>query len=162
MEIREMIDKVKNFGKTTVYKCVDGFYDKNKSGFDYLATNLDYSKHFGDKCYEITLDTSNYRILKLDKWNKLYTEKTGKNGNMFNRQQGLFIIGDMAITSNYSQELKLFSQALGEELTNKFLDELNNCDAIYGEDAGYVGEFVFAVKNKDMIINIEVLSQYWC
>jgi len=158
MEIREMIDKVKNFGKTTVYKCVDGVYDKTKNGFDYLAVNLDYAKKFGDNCYEITLDTTNYNILKLDKWNKIYTEKTGKNGNRFNRHQGLFIIGDMAITSNYNEEIKLFQQALGEEIANKFLVELNSCDAIFGEDAGYVGEFAFAVKNKDMIIKIEALS----
>ena len=157
MEIREMIEKIKNFGKTTVYKCVDGSYDKNKSGFDYLAVNFDYAKHFGDNCYKITLDTSNYNILKLDKWNNIYTEKTGKNGNRFNRQQGLFIIGNMAITSNYKEEIKLFQQVMGEEMANKFLVELNNCDAIFGEDAGYVGEFVFAVKNKDMIINIEAL-----
>jgi len=152
-----MIEKVKNFGKTTVYKCVDGTYDKNKSGFDYLAVNFDYAKHFGDNCYKITLDTSNYNILKLDRWNKIYTEKTGKNGNRFNKQQGLFIIGDMAITSNYNEEIKLFQQALGEEIANNFLVELNSCDAIFGEDAGYVGEFVFAVKNKDMIINIKAL-----
>ena len=157
MEIREMIEKVKNFGKTTVYKCVDGTYDKNKSGFDYLAVNFDYAKRFDDNCYKITLDTSNYNILKLDRWNKIYSEKTGKNGNRFNRQQGLFIIGDMAITSNYNEEIKLFQQALGEEIANNFLVELNSCDAIFGEDAGYVGEFVFAVKNKDMIINIEAL-----
>ena len=157
MDIREMINRVKNFGNITLYRCIDGVYDKNRSGINYLAVNLDYAKKFGDNCYEITLNTTNYNILKLDKWNNIYTEKTGKNGNRFNREQGLFIIGDMAITSNYNEELKLFSQALGDELTNKFLDELNNCDAIYGEDAGYVGEFVFAIKNKDMIINIEAL-----
>lgn len=154
-EIREMIEKLKNFGKTTLYKCVDGVYDKNKTGFDYLAVNLDYVKNFGDNCYEVTIETSNYNILKLGDWNKLYTQKTGKNGNRFNRHQGLFIIGDMAITSNYKEELALFSSAMGEELSNQFLATLNSCDAIYGEDAGYVNEFVFAVKNKDMIINIE-------
>jgi hypothetical protein len=158
MEIRELIDKVKNFGKTTVYKCVDGVYDKNRSGADYLAVNLDYAKKFGDNCYKITIDTTNYNILKLDKWNKIYSEKTGKNGNRFNRQQGLFVIGDIAITSNYKEELDLFSNVLGEDLSSKFLTELNSCDAIYGEDAGYVGEFVFSVKNKDMILEIEALS----
>ena len=80
MEIRELIDKVKNFGKTIVYKCVDGVYDKNQSGIDYLAVNSDYAKKFGDNCHRITIDTSNYNILKLDTWNKIYTEKTGKNG----------------------------------------------------------------------------------
>ena len=67
-----MIDKVKNFGTTTTYTCVDGVYDKNKKPFDYFAVNLEYAKHFGDNCYIATLNTSNHKILTLEKWNKLY------------------------------------------------------------------------------------------
>jgi hypothetical protein len=40
---------------------------------------------------------------------------------------------------------------MGEELSNQFLDELNSCEAIYGEDAGYKNEYVFAVKNKNIL-----------
>ena len=158
MEIREMIDKVKNFGTTTVYTCVDGVYDKNKKPIDYFAVNLEYAKHFGDNCYIATLNTSKYKILTLEKWNKLYTEKTGLNGNKYNRHQGIFVIGEENLSTNYNEPVIRFRQALGDEITNKFLDELKICDAVYGEDAGYVGDFVFAVKNKDMIFKIEALS----
>ena len=127
-EIREMIDKVKNFKNilnenlTTAYRCIDGEYNKKHDKIEFLSTNLDYSKPFGENCYKITLDTNNAKILNLQKYNELYTQKTGKNGNRFNRHQGLFVIGSMAIDSNYNEELKLFSSALGEELKNKFLD----------------------------------------
>ena len=39
-----------------------------------------------------------------------------------------------------------------------FVDEFNNCDAIYGEDAGYPDEFVYAVKNKNIITKAEKLD----
>jgi len=81
MEIREMIEKVRGFGKTIVYTCVDGIYDKTKKPIDYFSINLDYAKHFGDNCYKVTLLTSGYNILNLEEWNEIYTEKTGLNGN---------------------------------------------------------------------------------
>ena len=157
MEIREMIEKVKNFGKTTAYTCVDGVYDKNKKVFDYFAVNLEYVKHFGDNCYKATLDISSYKILKLEEWNKIFKEKTGLNGNKYNRHQGIFVIGEESLSTYYDEPIIRFKQALGDDIGNRFLEELNKCDAVYGEDAGYVGEFVFAVKNKDMVINIEAL-----
>lgn len=153
-----MIKKIKNFGKTTVYTCVDGVYDKNKKVFDYFAVNLEYAKHFGDNCYKATLDTSTYKILKLEEWNKIFKEKTGLNGNKYNRHQGIFVIGEENLSTKYAEPIIRFKQALGDDIGNRFLEELNNCDAVYGEDAGYVGDFVFAVKNKDMVIKIEALS----
>lgn len=151
-------EKRLNENLTIVYRCIDGNWNKNYDKIEFFSMNCSYAKKFGDKCYIITLDTGNYKILNLKKWNKVYSEKTGKNGNRFNRIQGLFIIGAIAINSNYNEELELFTQALGEDMANQFLSELNNCDAIYGEDAGYVGEFVFAVKNKNMIVNVETLQ----
>lgn len=138
-----------------MYRCINSEYDKNFNGIQYLSVNKEYSNSFGEICYKITLDIGNYTILNLGYWNKIYTDKTGKNGNIYNRHQGLFIIGEMAIGSNYADELKLFNDALGDSSTQQFLNELYSCDAIYGEDAGYVGEFVYAVKNKKMIVNIE-------
>jgi hypothetical protein len=158
MEIREMINKMKNFGTTKVYTCVDGIYDKNKKTFDYFAVNLEYAKHFGDNCYMVTLNTSKFKVLEFGMWNIMYTEKTGLNGNKYNRNQGIFVVGEQNLLTNYEEPVTRFKEALGDEITNKFLDELNNCDAVYGEDAGYVDEFVFAVKNKDMVIKIEALS----
>ena len=153
-----MIDKVKNFGKITAYTCVDGIYDKDKKVFDYFAINLDYAKGFGDNCYKATLNPSNYKILKLEEWNKIYKEKTGLNGNKYNRHQGIFVVGSENLATNYEEAIIRFRQALGDNITNEFLAQLISSDAIYGEDAGYVGSFVFAIKNKDMIINIESLS----
>jgi hypothetical protein len=54
----------------------------------------------------------------------------------------------------YEKELKKFSQAFDEEIVKNFIDEFNDSDAIYGEDAGEQGEFVFAVKNKKIISQI--------
>lgn len=139
-------------GLTTVYRCIDGEYDTNYSGVEFFSVNKEYSSTgFGDNCYEFIINTNGAKILNLEKWNRLYTEKTGKNGNLFNRHQGLFIIGSMVIESGYKKELDIFSQALGDEMSQKFINDFNNCDAIYGEDAGYPGEFVFAVKNKSII-----------
>lgn len=158
MNIREMIDKVKNFGRITVYKCVDGIFDKNKNNVEYFAVNLEYAKHFGDNCYKITLETSNFKILKLEDWNKIYTEKTGKKGNAYNRHQGIFVIGYESITTKYEEPLNRFRVEMGDEMANQFLSEFETSDAVYGEDAGYVGDFVYAVKNKEMIVNFEALQ----
>lgn len=155
METRKLIDTVKNFGKATVYTCVDGDYDKNKKAFDYFAVNLEYAKSFGDRCYKATLDISNYKILKLERWNEIYKEKTGINGNKYNRHQGIFVIGEESLSTGYKEPVSRFKQALGDDIANKFLEELNSADAVYGEDAGCVGNFVYAVKNKDMILNYE-------
>jgi len=157
MEIREMIDKIKNFGKTKAYICVDGVYNKNQKDFDYFAIDLNYSKKFADNCYEVILDTLNSKILDLEEWNKLYRDKTGLNGNKYNKHQGIFVIGEDSLGTSYSEPITRFKEAMGEELGNRFLDELKSCDAVYGEDAGYVGEFVFAVKNKDIIVAIKLL-----
>ena len=157
MEISEMIEKVKNYGKTTAYTCIDGVYDKKQRVFDYFSVNLEYAKHFGDNCYKVTLNISNYKILNLEEWNKIYKKKTGLNGNKYNRHQGIFVIGEENLSTKYAEPIIRFKQALGNDIGNKFLEELNNCDAVYGEEAGYVDEFVFAVKNKNMVINIEAL-----
>lgn len=150
-----MIEKIRNFGKTKVYICVDGIYDKDKNLFDYFATKLEYSKNFAQNCYEVELNLLNSNVLDLERWNKIYKDATGSNGNKYNRTQGIFVIGEENISTNYSEPLSRFEQALGKELANDFLNELKNCDAIYGQDAGYLNEFVFAVKKKTMITKVE-------
>jgi len=141
----------------TVYRSIDNDYIKGRDNIEYFAINKSYAVNFGGKCYEVKLDISNARILKLDKWNSLYSSKTGKNGNLMNRHQGLFVIGETSIESNYNKHLEFFRDALGDDLANDFLIQLSNCDAIYGEDAGYSNEFVYAVKNKSMITNVELV-----
>jgi hypothetical protein len=158
MEIREMINKINNFGKSIAYTCLDGTYDKNNKVFDYFAVNLAYAKPYGDYCYMVTLDTSNYKVLNLGIWNKIYKDKTGLNGHKYNRNQGIFVIGEDSLGSGYEEPITRFRHELGDELANKFLDEFNSSDAIYGEDAGQVDDFVYAVKNKNMVVKIEILS----
>jgi hypothetical protein len=148
--IKKLLRENLELNRIRVYRCIDGEFKGFNNRIEYFSVNKNYANKFGDNCYEFWINT-NSKILNLEKWNKLYTDKTGKNGNRFNRHQGLFIIGDMAITSNYKEELSLFSEVMGEELSNQFLDELNSCDAIYGEDAGYKNEYVFAVKNKNIL-----------
>lgn len=158
MDIRKMIDKVRDFGKIIVYTCVDGVYDKNKKPIDYFAVNLDYAKKFADNCYKVTLQLNGYNILDLEEWNNIYTQKTGLNGNKYNRKQGIFVIGEENLATNYEEPISRFRMALGDNIADKFIDELNTCDAVYGEDAGY-REFVYAVINKDMILNFKLLNQ---
>jgi len=57
------------------------------------------------------------------------------------------------ISTSYSDALTKFSKAL-PEFVEEFSNEFKNCDAIYGEDAGYPNEFVYAVKNKSIITKI--------
>jgi hypothetical protein len=130
----------------TAYRCIDGEYDSNRNGIQYFAINKEYASHFGDNCYKFKIDTTNANVLNLESWNKLYTEKTGKNGNLYNRQQGLFVVGEIAISEGFSDQLELFGLECGDEMTNKFVNEFNHCDIIYGEDAGE-HEKVFAVKD---------------
>lgn len=150
-KIQEFTEVVSKKGLITVYRCINDEYNNEYNGFGFFAINKEYSEKFGENCYSFIVDINRAKILNLEKWNKLYTQKTGKNGNLFNRQQGLFVIGSMAIDDGYEKELKAFSQALGESLSQKFTYDFNTCDAIYGEDAGYPGEFVFAIKNKSII-----------
>lgn len=132
-----------------VHRCIDGDYKIEHSGIEFFAVNKEYAQGFGNNCYEFTINTSSAKILDLEKWNNLYTSKTGENGNIYNRVQGIFVIGGISIGSGYEKELEKFSQAFDEKTSQEFIDEFNSADAIYGEDAGYQGEFVFAVKNKE-------------
>ncbi len=134
----------------TVYRCIDGDYDSNINGIQYFAINKKYASNFGDNCYEFKIDITNANVLNLESWNKLYTEKTGKNGNLYNRTQGLFVIGEISISEGFSKQLELITLEFGDEISNKFINEFNNCDIIYGEDAGY-HENIFAVKNMKFV-----------
>ena len=75
----------------------------------------------------------------------MYKDTTGINGNKFNRIQGIFVIGEMSIAEKYAEPLSRFAKALPAE-TKQFIQELKDCDAICGEDAGYENETVYAVK----------------
>ena len=134
----------------TAYRCIDGNYDGNRSGIQYFAVNKEYASHFGDNCYEFNIDVVNSNILNLETWNKIYSEKTGTNGNLYNRKQGLFVVGEIAINEVFSDQLELFGLECGDEMVNKFINEFNHCDIIYGEDAGE-HEKVFAVKDTKFI-----------
>lgn len=148
--LRESLSKQ----NTIVYRCIDGEYKTDFNGIEYFAINKNYAKSFGDTCYKFTLNLNNSKILNLQKWNNLYTEKTGLNGNKYNRVQGIFVIGEESINSSYSEPLSRFSQVFPNDVVEGFINEFNTCDVIYGEDAGYPNEFVFAVKNKNIISNI--------
>lgn len=141
----------------TVYRCLDGEY-KNTDKIEFFALDKEYAQNFGHICYKFQIDTNRAKILDLEKWNKIYKNKTDENGNLFNRVQGIFVIGKMAIESNYENELAKFSQTFDENIIQKFLDEFNSCDAIYGQDAGLPGQYTFAVKNKDILIPIPFLQ----
>ncbi len=138
-----------------VYRCIDNNkYNKQFSNIEFFAINKSYASFFGSVCYQFEIDLTNSKILDLGIWNKIYKERTGENGNIYNKVQGLFVIGSENIESSYKKPLEKFSKAFGTSMANKFLDEFNNCDAIYGEDAGYPDEFVFAVKNKNIVKNL--------
>jgi hypothetical protein len=55
-------------------------------------------------------------------------------------------VGEIAISEGFSDQLELLGLDCGDEMVDKFVDEFNHCDIIYGEDAGY-HEKVFAVKD---------------
>lgn len=152
-DIRKMIDKVNKINKSivNVYRCINDIHDIKYDKIEYFAVNKEYAKSFGKICYHFQINTHNAKIFDLSKWNKLYTEKTGKNGNLYNRHQGLFVIGQISISTSYEKELSVFSQVFNNNMVEEFLHEFNTCDAIYGEDAGYPNEFVFAVKNKKLL-----------
>lgn len=152
--IREELDRILNSKTIPVYRCIDGDYKEGYSDIEFFALNKEYAQGFGDNCYEFVIDTSSAKILDLEKWNNLYTNKTGENGNLYNRVQGIFVIGEMAIGSGYEKELEKFSKAFDEEIVQEFIEEFNNADAIYGEDAGYPGEFVFAIKDRGIVSQI--------
>jgi hypothetical protein len=178
-DIREMIDKIENFNqrnKITVYKNVDDQYTQSHNPIEFFAVNKDYASNFGNKQYTFIIDTTQSKILNLDVWNKLYTDKTGRgslygyypeNSHMWLKQgqdvndrknwrfeQGLFVIGSESIGTAYKEQLEIFGKYMGQNLTEKFLNEFNTCDAIYGEDAGFPNEFVFAVKNVNIVKQI--------
>ena len=156
MEIREMIDKIMNIHESlvTVYRYLDKDYNPEYSPIEYFAVNKEYASHFGDYENKFLINTDNAKILNLEYWNKLYKDKTGVNGNFYNRVQGIFVVGEESIGSKYEEPLSRFALAFPKETVNKFISEFNECDAIYGEDAGFPNEFVFAVKNKKMIKKI--------
>lgn len=133
-----------------VYSCIDGNYNIDLNQINFFAKNIEYSKKFADNCYRFNLNLKNTKVLNLEKWNKLYYDKTGNKGNIYNRTQGLFVIGSMSINDGYTEELKKFRDAFGDEMANQFINEFNECDVIFGQDAGYHEE-VFAVKNKNLI-----------
>jgi len=152
-DMREFIDQFRNFKQKqiTVYRCIDGEYNPTYDKIQFFAVNKDYPPAFGKDCYEFKLDLANAIVMDLKNWNNIYTEKTGRKGNIYNRVQGLFTIGSMAIESKYRDELKLFKKELGVNLTNEFIRTFENADAIYGEDAGYPDQYVYAVKNPHII-----------
>jgi hypothetical protein len=156
MEIREMINKIMHIHESliTVYRYLDNDYNPDYSPIEYFAVNKKYASNFGDYENKFLINTNNSKILNLEYWNKLYKDKTGINGNKYNKVQGIFVIGEKSIDSNYEEPLSRFSLVFPKEIVNKFINEFNECDAIYGEDAGYPNEFVFAVKNKKIIKKI--------
>ena len=133
-----------------VYSCVNGDYNINLNKINYFAKNIEYSQKFSDNCYKFKLNLKDAKVLNLEKWNKLYYDKTGDKGNIYNRTQGLFVVGSKSINNGYVEPLKKFRDALGDEMATQFINEFNECDVIFGEDAGYHEE-VFAVKNKNLI-----------
>jgi len=153
--MRDILNKFNNvnLNNVKVYRCIDTPIFRERNEIEFFSLNKDYASHFGDNCFEFLIDIKNSKILDLSKYNKLYKEKTGENGNLYNRIQGIFVIGEENISTSYSDALTKFSKAL-PEFVEEFSNEFKNCDAIYGEDAGYPNEFVYAVKNKSIITKI--------
>jgi hypothetical protein len=152
--IKKLLREALTTNSVIVYRCIDGEYNTNHNSFEYFSVDKDYAEHFGDNCYEFKLNLVNAKILELEKWNKLFKDKTGFNGNKYNRIQGIFVVGQELVTTNYEEPLITFSKFFPNEVVNQFINELNNCDAIYGQEAGYPDNYAFVVKNKKIITQL--------
>lgn len=149
----KFIKTFESFNSNTVigYRYINQKYNPDFESVQFFAKNKNYAKIYGE--YLIECEISLDKAMFLENWNILLRE----NGVKDFGGQGILTIHSDYFNPNsdrfeYSDFRNEIYHVLGINLLSKFIHELRNSDVIIGKDAGQPNEVVYAVKNKNAII----------
>jgi DNA repair protein RadC len=138
-----------NVKEAVGYRGLPGEYVQDYNGVQYFAENEKYAGVFGKNI--IKANISKNKVLDLAKWNKKLKDAgipdNGMGQPFLTIDQSMFD-GDRNFTTKGREgTFGKMKRAIGLDEFNKFKEEFDSSDVIYGEDAGNAGEMVYAVRN---------------
>jgi hypothetical protein len=135
------------------YRGLPGEYVEDYNGIQYFAENEKYAGVFGKNIVKANI--SKNKVLDLAKWNKKLKDAgipdNGMGQPFLTIDQSMFDENRNFTTKGREGTFGKMKRAIGLDEFNKFKEEFDNADVIYGEDAGNVGEKVYAVRNPKAI-----------
>ena len=135
------------------YRGLPGEYVEDYNGIQYFAENEKYAGVFGKNIVKANI--SKNKVLDLAKWNKKLKDAGIQDNGMgqpfLTIDQSMFDENRNFTTKGREGTFGKMKRAIGLDEFNKFKEEFDNADVIYGEDAGNVGEKVYAVRNPKAI-----------
>jgi DNA repair protein RadC/uncharacterized protein YdcH (DUF465 family) len=142
-----------NVKEAVGYRGLPGEYVQDYNGVQYFAENEKYAGVFGKNI--IKANISKNKVLDLAKWNKKLKDAgipdNGMGQPFLTIDQSMFDEDRNFTTRGREGTFGKMKRAIGLEEFNKFKEEFDSADVIYGEDAGNAGEMVYAVRNPKAI-----------
>jgi hypothetical protein len=139
--------------ETVGYRGLPGEYVEDYNGIQYFAENEKYAGVFGKNIVKANI--SKNKVLDLAKWNKKLKDAgipdNGMGQPFLTIDQSMFDENRNFTTKGREGTFGKMKRAIGLDEFNKFKEEFDNADVIYGEDAGNAGEMVYAVRNPKAI-----------
>jgi len=139
--------------RATGYRGLPGKYVEDYNGIQYFAENEKYAGVFGKNIVKANI--SKNKILDLAKWNKKLKDAgipdNGMGQPFLTIDQSMFDENRNFTTKGREGTFGKMKRAIGLDEFNKFKEEFDNAEVIYGEDAGNVGEMVYAVRDPKAI-----------
>jgi hypothetical protein len=135
------------------YRGLPGEYVQDYNGIQYFAENEKYAGVFGKNIVKANI--SKNKVLDLAKWNKKLKDAgipdNGMGQPFLTIDQSMFDENRNFTTKGREGTFGKMKRTIGLDEFNKFKEEFDNSDVIYGEDAGNPGEMVYAVRNPKAI-----------
>lgn len=142
-----------NIREAVGYRGLPGEYIQDYNGVQYFAENEKYAGVFGKNI--IKANISKNKVLDLAKWNKKLKDAgipdNGMGQPFLTIDQSMFDENRNFTTKGREGTFGKMKRAIGLDEFNKFKEEFDSSDVIYGEDAGNAGEMVYAVRNPKAI-----------
>ena len=147
--VREVIKESETSNFVTVYRSINKPWNENHDMVQYFAKNKYYSKNFGRITYDVKLKID--ALLNLNDINNLL-KKHGVSSDFY------LYVGELGINNNYQDQIGYYEQEIGGEIAGKIYDLIKDSKIIYGEDDGFPGEYVYAVKDKNLIQSYKLIG----